>query len=458
MKNGIKKRLVFSYLLLICLTVVLFEVIIFMTVRYYFHDNIKNSFINQGIIFSNFYSESLMERPLETYAEEMLENYSFLTEAQVQMVDVSGKIVADSHASSFYSGDYPDVQTALLGEASSWTGKWGVLEEPVLAVSYPLRSNGEVVGVIRFISSLVLVQEQLNRILFFLLFIGLIVICIAALISFLLVNTITKPLKVMTEAAHQLASGKFSVRIAKEKDDELGELADTLNYMASEVEKHEQLKNEFIASISHELRTPLTSIKGWGITLHSMSKEPLFKEGMEIITNETERLNELVEDLLDFSSLSTGKMKIIKEKINIVRVVEQVYQQMKPRAERLGIKFLLLNGDSVSLMHADKNRLKQVFINLIDNAFKFTSENGIVTISIKQKQETITITIADTGKGIAPADLHNITSRFYKGDTTKSGIGLGLAICKEIISAHQGQLQIESEEGIGTTVQIDFPL
>ncbi|NEU29243.1 HAMP domain-containing histidine kinase [bacterium LRH843] len=459
MKSGIKKRLVTSYLVLICITVLLFEVFLFATVRFYYHDNIKNTFINQGIIFSNFYHEFLTNNPIDSYAEKMLNEYSFITEAQVQIVDRDGFILADSHYKlSKNVMEFSDVHLGLKGEATGWTGRAGSENESILAVSYPLRANGEIIGVIRFITSLVAVQEQLDMILMYLIILGMIVIAIAAIVSYFLVNSITKPIKVMNEAAYKLAGGNFQVRIEKTKNDELGELAATLNFMASEVEKHEQLKNEFIASISHELRTPLTSLKGWGITLREVTKDPFLSEGLGIITNETERLNALVHDLLDFSSLSAGKMSMKKEKLHLNLVVEQVYLQMKTRAERLKINFILDINESIPLIAADSNRLKQVLINLIDNSFKFTAEDGTVSITIVKMDSFVQLSIGDTGKGIPEQELELITGKFYKGRSNHGGMGLGLAICKEIIDAHGGNMQIISTVGVGTTVQIQLPL
>jgi len=453
MKKSIKHRLVGSYLLLIIFTVVLFETIFLSGLIFYYQGGIKQTLRDQGVMFSSFYEQELIEGLLEEQAEQFLYQYKFLVNVQVQLIDLNGEILADTHQSNKSNVlQLADVKNGLDGTTGYLSSE--IEGEKVLSVSHPLIAGGKNFGVIRMTSSM----EQLNNVFIknaiILLLIGVVVIIVAALLSFFLARTITKPIRQITGAAEELAAGKFSTRIKKEKEDEIGKLSDTLNFMAQQVQQHEQFKNQFIASISHDLRTPLTSIKGWAITLHTMTNDQFQKEGLEIITKESDRLTILVTDLLDLSSLSSGKLSFAFEDISIPPLVHEVVQQLELRVKEKEISLEAEIDYEIGSIKADENRLKQVFLNLLDNAIKFTRHNGKIQIKLRQDEKHIVIQIIDNGIGISDVHLIEVKEKFVKGKTKDSGTGLGLAICEEIIKAHNGKLMLESEEGKGTIVTI----
>jgi signal transduction histidine kinase len=459
MKNGIKRRLVLSYFFMILLTVVLFEVILLFSIRYYYYNSIEEHLKNHATIFSSFYKEYLEDNSLEEHAEYIIDEYTTYAPAQIQIISMDGRLLADTHRSSqVQMKTFADVKTALNGNNAQFTGTLGEANEEVMAVAYPLMANNEQVGVARFISSLEPVKQVFQTVILYLVLIGMFVLLVITLLSYFLANTVTKPVKKITEAAHEMARGNMTVRAEKIYDDELGKLADTMNFMANELEQLEQVKKEFIASVSHELRTPLTSIKGWGITLHSMSEDEHMKEGLEIMISESERLNGLVNDLLDFSSLSSGKIQLNIEEVRIGELIDQVYQQMLPRSKRQFISLSFDLDNPEVLLKVDKDRLKQVLINVLDNAFKFTPQQGIVKIRSSLIEENFVIEVEDTGQGIEAEDLMKITNKFYKGKSKAGGSGLGLAICQEIVSQHNGSLTVMSVKGKGTTVKVQLPL
>ncbi|VEF49749.1 sensor histidine kinase [Bacillus freudenreichii] len=457
MKRGIKRRLVWSYLLLITFTVVLFETIILSALMMYYKEGVKQTLRDQGTMFSSFYEQEFIEGKLKSEASQLLSQYNFHVNAQVQLIDMKGNVLAESHKTDLKNiSQENDVQDGLAGSLGYWTGK--VDREKIMSVTSPLESGGEVIGAIRFTTSLAPVNAVFTENALILLAIGGVVIIFAALISFFLAGTIIKPIGQMTTAAEQMASGKFSTRVPQGKEDELGRLADTLNYMASQVQEHEKLKNEFIASVSHDLRTPLTSVKGWAITLHSMAKDDLFREGLEVIKNESERLSRLLGDLLDFSSLSSGRISFNFDEVNLAVLTQEVVQQLQPRAQRQGVQLTEKLKEPVIEIKADKNRLIQVFINLLDNALKFTPPNGCITVSVEKLRTEAIIQVSDTGIGIPVDQLDFIKDKFAKGKAKGSGTGLGLAICEEIVKGHSGSLQLTSAEGQGTTVEITLPV
>lgn len=456
MKRGIKTRVVWSYLLLIIFSVVLFEAIIISALRLYYDEGVKQVLREQGAMFSSFYEQDFIEGNLTTNGEEMIAQYNFTVNAQIQLVDRKRNIIAETYKSGIKKLPLTkDVKAALKGEMGYSSSR--VKGEPLLFVSYPLTSGNTTYGFLYFTVSL----NQINNLLWqhslLLLSIGGIVIILAVGLSLFLASTITKPITSMTIAAEQMAAGDFRTRIKKEKEDEIGRLTDTLNFMAEQVEAHEKLKSEFIASISHDLRTPLTSVKGWAVTLETMTEDEMFREGLEIISNESDRLNTMLNDLLDLSSLASGKFSFHFGKISIALLIHQVVQQMMPRAKRQGVHLVREINEQVEDIIGDSNRIKQVLINILDNALKFTPENGEIIIRLQQELDNIILEVEDTGSGIKEEELLFVKEKFYKGRQKNAGSGLGLAICEEIILRHKGSFELFSEWGKGTTVAIKLP-
>jgi signal transduction histidine kinase len=227
------------------------------------------------------------------------------------------------------------------------------------------------------------------------------------------------------------------------------------------------MKNDFISRVSHELRTPLTAIKGWAETMQISGRKKLdrrtFDKGMDVIIKESGRLTGIVEELLDFSRIQTGRMVLINEKLDILAELDEVIYMLKDRA--VNENKHLIYDEPVEIfppVYGDRNRLKQVFINVIDNALKYTPEDGVVAIEIKYDKKTdadnIIITITDTGCGIPAEDLPKVKEKFYKANQKVNGSGIGLAVADEIVQLHKGKLDIESGVGVGTTVTITLPI
>lgn len=459
--KSIKRRLTRSYFLIIILTVGICEIFLISSVKKYFYDNTRELLSNQIKLSADFYNTYLSSTGLQENIADDVDVFWKNTPAEVQILDLSGNILMDSIG--YYQSEpinSKDFKSALSGNLGSYIYYSSNSKETIMSIAYPLKNQNKIEGVIRFITSLEKVDENISEISLFMLLIGAAVIILSSMISIFISNKITQPIKLITAGAEEMASGKFNKKIQKNSDDELGKLTDTLNYMAEEIQKNERLKNEFIASVSHELRTPLTSIKGWAVALSLCDPENKFEfeDGLKIIEQECDRLTLLVEELLDFSKLISGKIALQKDWIDFQEFLVYMVKQTTPRSQRENVKLSLINKDNLPEIFADINRLKQLFMNVLDNAFKFTPSGGEITITTSKLDNKLFISIKDTGCGISKGDLPKVTEKFYKGKNSKSKNGIGLSICSEIVSLHKGTFKILSEENKGTEVQIILPL
>ena len=258
------------------------------------------------------------------------------------------------------------------------------------------------------------------------------------------------------------AQGNFDVRIETDgkEDDEISELAKSLNSMLNEVAATDKMKNDFISTVSHELRTPLTAIKGWGEMLKELDGEDreISRRGTEVIINESERLSRLVEELLDFSRMQNGNMTLRLEKIDVLAELDEAVFVFKERTKRENIEIKYNAPEIPAPMMGDPNRIKQVFVNLLDNAFKYNKDGGLVDVEAVVDDGILTINISDTGCGISEEDLPNVKKKFYKANIQVRGSGIGLAVVDEIVKLHNGVFEINSVVGVGTTVTVIFPI
>lgn len=462
MKSSIRKRLVGNFMLVIIITVVILEIFLFNGVRHYYYRGIEEILFNQLLFTSDIYSRYFSATNLEDMIIDDIDVFLYQTDAQVQILNLEGKVLMDSIGviHQFNAIDTSDILMALDGEKGVWIGSVEYDTSPVMAISYPLKIEDRIVGVLRFITSLEETNSIINSIAKVLLIFGLVVIFISGGVSLLLANTIIKPLEDITKVAEKMAAGQLKVRSGTKFNDEIGKLSDTLNYMADELIRKEQLKNDFISSISHELRTPLTSIKGWAITLQGaqLNKNPLFKDGLKIIEQESDRLGNMVDELLDFSKFVSGRIALNREEVDIGDIVDRISKQLQPKAKESNISLKVFQESNLPIILADVNRVKQVFINLLDNAFKFTPKGGKVSVKTSHKKDMVVIEIEDNGSGIAEEDIPHIKERFYKGKNSRSNSGLGLSICDEIMDLHGGSMEIESQLNKGTKVKVSFPI
>nr|WP_042201391.1 ATP-binding protein [Paenibacillus camerounensis] len=458
--RGIRARLITYITIVLLLIVLLLEGVFIVAVHYFYLGSAMETLSSRATTSATFFNKYLEGYSINERARYILENLSTEESSKVEVLNTEGNVIINSFGfSSEERIDTPDVRNALSSGKGSYQSLTPGNGERIIAVSLPIKEAGINIGVLRYSVSAEPLYDVIVTIVLNAVWVGLLVILFGFVLSLIIAKRIVGPIQQLTSVAKEMATGNFTAKAAKQHNDEIGTLAVTLNYMSEEILKSEKIKYDFISSVTHELRTPLTSIKGWGETLLmgdlSDKKETL--QGLDVMTGETDRLIGLVEDLLDFSKFQAGEITVDLQPYDLRGLLEDLLLQFRYRGQTKEIRLYADIPDQPLPVNGDFNRLKQVFVNLLDNAFKFTPAQGAVSLAAVQQEELIIVTVTDTGEGIEASDLDKLGTKFFKGRSRQSGSGLGLAICKEIIGLHGGQLKIESEFTIGTSVIVELP-
>ena len=460
--EGLRKRVIKYYFIMIIITVALFEGLFMFYLQNYYYNSAKQSLISQANYTIDIYDGIGME---STSFEDKISNIfekgkvNSNTNFSIEFIDKNKNVILDKYGIKTNKRyEYEDVNNALNGSSNltPYTYNIAGTKEHVMSISVPLRVNNQIEGVVRYSLSLRNIDNTIFKLVCFFIIAGIIILIIAFLLSLRFAESLIKPLKNLKQFANELAQGNYNIKLKKEQlhDDEIADLVKTFEHMAVEIDKSRKLKEEFISSVSHELRTPLTSIKGWSETLayEGIGKEEL-DLGLGIIQDETERMISLVEDLLDFSRLSSDRIRLQIDMVDVRRLAKGVVTQLAVKAHEKNITLLTdFKTKEIFDIQGDKNRLRQVLINLVQNAIKFTAEGGYVVVIVSQGEEFTTFTVTDNGVGIKKENLAKVLDKFFQEDYNKSGSGLGLAISNEIVKLHGGKMIIESEKGVGTTI------
>ena len=458
--KSIRTKLLLNFILIVLISVSTFDALLIYFVRQHYYSNLEALMTSQIKTSVEFYQRFFSDSSLEENVLYNVDVFWSQTDAQVQIISKDGTVLMDSigvkHEKPLTS---PDITTALNGGKGKWVGNVDYDKDKVMAIAYPLVRDNKTEGVLRFVASLRDVNREVRKISILFLSVGMVIIILVFSLSLFMADSIVNPLKELTHIALKMAKGNYSVRCKKYKEDEINKLSNTLNYMAEEIINRDTIKNEFIASVSHELRTPLTAIKGWAVTLNNdMEDTAILKDGLDIIVKESDRLSTMVEELLDFSRFVTGKIILNMEEVTTEEFIKYIRKFMEVRAAKEGIEYGIIKDELPITFIADVNRFKQVLINVLDNAFKFTPRGGRVELSICKEGDFMTFKVSDTGIGISKEDLPKVKERFFKGKSSKSQTGLGLSISDEIIKLHSGSLIFKSELDRGTDVYIRIPV
>ena len=381
---------------------------------------------------------------------------------ELQFINAAGRMVASSYGS--WVGKVPttpEIQKAIISRIPEpFVGVDEQTGERIIAVSSPIiYSNGEVIGVLRYVTSTRLVDRQVVKIFFYSMTALLIVMVAVIISSNYYVHSILVPVREITQKAQKIANGTYGIQIKTKYNDEIGELASTINEMSNQINQNEIVQREFISSLSHELRTPLTAITGWSETLLAdENMDPDTRRGMNIIQREAKRLTEMVVELLDFNRIQDGRMTLNIRQTDIRGEFEDTVYMYSSRLAQDEIKLHYLDNDEdIPENPCDPERLRQVFLNILDNAAKHGGEGKRIEASIHFINEQVVVKIRDFGPGIPEDEIPLVKKKFYKGSSKARGTGIGLAVCDEIVTMHGGTLTLENAEGGGTLVTVTLP-
>ena len=429
----------------------------------YYYTSVRQTLKTQADLinseFSRYYSESVGEAGFTGRVRDFVSNFSAKEKMELMTIDSAGGIIFTS--SGFPpddTGRLPDYEDALSAGTGEFVGE--ISGQRVMAISQLSTASDESLSAVRLVASLEKVDRQ---IVFWIVCVGAFGVLVLLLVLFsssYFISSIVNPVGEVSQTAQRIANGDFEAHLEKKNDDEIGELCDTINYMAGKLGEAERMKNDFISSVSHELRTPLTAIQGWGETLladDGTDKEMLGR-GMGIIISETHRLSRMVEELLDFSRMQSGRLQLDMGRVDALAELSDVVLMYTERAKRDNKALIYNDSELIVPVMGDKNRLRQVFVNIIDNAVKYTDPGNAIAVSARVEDKTLLMQVEDNGIGIRSEDLPRVKTKFFKADSTRRSSGIGLAVADEIIAQHGGGLKIDSEYGRGTRVTITLPV
>lgn len=442
-------------LIILCVLVVAFSIII----QHSYYSDITQVLNGRSSELVNIFNGS---EDFNQTARVYVENFPDKEQMELMVISEDGQVMITSTGFAPDNNEPMPDYTAARQSAEHYADWHGNLSsgENVMALTRVIYdSDNHQMGAIRYVVSLEEADRKIFISISLICLVGLVILFFIFLSSTYFLQSIVRPVQEISTTAKRIAQGDFDARLTKLYDDEIGDLCDTINDMACELGTADKLKNDFISSVSHELRTPLTAIKGWAETMQLDGCRDLktVQKGIGIIIKETERLNGIVEEVLDFSRIQQDRMVLIMDKIDILAELDESIYMQKERANAENKHIVYEEPEMLPPVIGDRNRLRQVFINIIDNALKYSGDGGIVNVSIEQQDNDIVIVIADNGCGIPAEHLPKIKQKFYKANQTVRGSGIGLAVADEIVRLHKGTLDIDSVENVGTTVTIRIP-
>ena len=430
----------------------------------YYYTNMESDMHTRAASTTEFFADYINQNYNEFYQSCITYSRTFEDRdtIELQFININGELVASSYGP--WSGDSPDtheIREAIKARnVVTFAGRDPVTGERIMAVSSPMiYSNGEVIGVLRYVTSTRIVDMQIFLVAAICTAVLAVVLVVVLLSSSYYIRSILTPVAEIIEKAKRIASGSYGATIQTRYHDEIGELAETINEMSVKISQNEKMQAEFISQLSHELRTPLTVINGWSETLladETMDADT--RQGMKIISSEAQRLTEMVMDLLDFTRMQDGRMTLTVELTDLRSEFEDTVFMYSSRLAQDGITLEYMDSDEdIPEIHCDPKRLRQVFLNILDNAAKHGRDGKRIESSISYENGEVVVRIRDFGPGIPEDELPLVKMKFYKGSSSVRGTGIGLAVCDEIVELHGGTLTLENAQGGGTLVTVRLP-
>ncbi len=463
--SGIERRWFLGNVGVITLLTIACVLAVILSMAAYYDTNLRSGLETKARTTTDFFSNYISQSYNEYYQSciKFAKSFEEKDRLELQFISTSGKIVASSYGKfTGRSPSTPEIQQAIDSQQTRvFKGRNPSTGERILAVSSPMiYSNGEVIGVLRYVTSLRNADLQVLMIALIAATVGLLFIGAIFFMSSFFIKSILEPVSQINATAKRIAAGSYGVQIPQQYDDEIGELVNTINDMSVKIGQSEKTQTEFISSVSHELRTPLTAISGWGETLlTSENLDAETRRGVVIIAREAKRLTGMVEELLEFTRMQDGRFTLHVETADILAEFEDTVFMYGSRLKQEGIS-LHYDGceEEIPEIPCDVARMRQVFLNILDNAAKHGGEGKRIDASIAQEGSFVVIRIRDYGPGIPEEELPRVKMKFYKGSSKARGSGIGLAVCEEIVTMHGGTLTLENADGGGTLVTISIPI
>jgi len=452
----IHHKLGLSIFAFIMILVFVLEIIVYNVFTRFYVQQLADDMIHRGHSHATALQEQWSEETLRHVAE--MESYSRYV---VAVIDSRGEILISSQPLQPTQMEY--VKNFDTVSEYEWVVRDWRRQPYLISQSSVLDGNGKLIGYVVMYASTTPIREAIYSLRTLMFLFSVVSLIIIFVLVFLFSNWISKPLVAMRNAVRKLTRNDYNFSLPISARDEIGELNQSIMELSGELKHYRTEREEFLAEISHELRTPITYIRGYADVLQQTSvKDEDRRKYLRFIREAADRLHRLIGDLYDMSKLDQVKVQIDKQEMDLVPFIRQMREEQMERFMEKGID---LQDDLPSTpvrVQADRNRLAQVIMNLLENARKYTPEGGSVRIRLSKEQREALIRIQDTGIGIPDSELPHIWRRFYRVEKSRSrdygGAGLGLSIAKRIIELHDGTITVNSKEGIGTTFLIRLPL
>lgn len=465
-KHSLRRRWLKTSILVTSVIVAVVFALFSLAAFSYYHSGAQRALVSKADSTATFFNDYLFATYGEYYQSACQYAESFHSDdiLELQFINARAGIESTSPGAKPFPTDTQDVAEALDKQVISvWSGRESSEGARILSVTAPLfAEGGKLVGAMRFVQSMDRVDRQFSSAVAIAAVVGLLIVATVIVSSSYFLRTVSEPLKELTALAHRIADGSYGIQVEKKHDDEIGDLIDAINEMSRKIGETEKTQTEFISSVSHELRTPLTAITGWAETLaYDDAIAGDSRRGIAIISKESGRLTKMVEELLEFTRIQDGRFTLNLERLDVAGELEDAiftYGELL-RQEGISVEYTPPDGD-IPLILGDSARLRQVFLNIMDNAAKYGRSAGRITATIGAAGGWVVIRFRDYGPGIPADELPHVKRKFYKGSGKERGSGIGLSVCDEIVTRHNGTLELEnSRDGrTGLVVTISLPV
>jgi signal transduction histidine kinase len=462
MKNRIVLKFFGAFSVLILIVVSVLNFFVSLKLHEHFEQKISAELKSNAVLVGDILQTNFVEDRFEDIQQKTRQLADKL-DLRITVIEKDGRIIGDSEQQPSLMENHSD-RLEIVEAIEKGFG------QSTRFSAVRVDQGDRILGIVRFALPLSRVQPEIRIIYRVVLFGTIAAVIISLIAAYFVSRSITLPIRQIKETARQIAKGDFGRRVRIKSKGELRELAESLNTMADELQqKMENLKQldrvrtDFVANVSHELKTPLTLIKGYIETLQNKAFNDKEKSAkfISIIKEHSDRLGYMIDDLLSLSELEQSKDCVNRTELDLKEVIDEISlgfgQALAEKQQSLTVS---TQGENFCI-NADRNKIEQVFVNLIDNSIKYTKESGRIEVLLHEQGQTVCVTVQDNGIGISKEHCDRVFERFYRVDKARSrelgGTGLGLSIVKHIVLAHNGKISIESEPNKGTKVSVTFP-